>query len=323
MHCKSGAFEIRFRALLYVCASFVALGTTPELQANILNTGFLSSDALSQGMGGAHAALGGDPEDYILNPADIAETNALSLDVQGGDLFSTNGLLGGSLALPPLDGLVGLVLGNQSVWTQASGNDTQIWSLGFGIPLQENGDTALGATVKYFSENYGDPGSALGLDFGALQRFHFGPHAVSLSLSILDFDSQVQHNSGLQEPLPQIVKGGLAYSWSGQYSLEVDNDWADAGETFGENQDSGGTLHIGAEAKLLNSHAALRAGYVLVSGGDAVDAADSGSNGRYDLGLSLGYGPWHLDYAFMPSSGALEPTHRLGLTYDLYEAPKI
>jgi hypothetical protein len=290
-------------------------------QAGLLNTGLLGPSAKSQALGGAGAAQDGDSEGFALNPALLARQRSLSLDLQGGTLFDGHEwLLGGSLVSPAEETAVGLALGSERVWTDKTQNYQQAWSFSAGIPLSEGGGTGLGLTLRYFNADYGDPGRSLGLDLGLLQRLTFGKAALALAASVLDVDSVMQHNSGLEERLPQVIKLGLGFEWGKSFSLVLDNDFQDAGGTNAASAARQYAFHAGLEKSFWKGAFAARLGYVGLSGMDAPDPF-GGSGRRATFGLGLRAGMLRADYAYLPSSGGVGASHRLAATLDLYGAP--
>lgn len=297
----------------------LALFSASRVGASLINTGYLGSSAVTQGMGGAHSALGGDSEDYILNPADLALQKTLSVDLQGGALFDSSSWLMGMLVSPALESSVGLALGTQRISTANSQDNQQTWMLGAGIPLRADGDTAVGFTLKYFSEDYGDPGTSLGLDLGLIQRLHFGDWVVGLAASLLDVDSVVQYESGLEERLPQVIKLGLGFEWGRDLSFAIDDDIVDSSDSV-DGSSTGNAIHAGVEKKFWDQHVALRLGYISLANENVADTSGAfgGSGDRATLGVGFNYQRLRIDYAYLPSSGGVGDTHRLGATLDLF-----
>jgi hypothetical protein len=291
-------------------------------RAGLLNTGMLAPSAATEGMGGAHAALGGDAEDFILNPAVLARQQSLSLDIQGGSLFgSQQWLMGGTLASPAEESSVGLALGSQRIWTDQTQNFQQAWMLSMGVPLQEGGESGLGVTLRYFSSDYGDPGRNLGLDLGLLHRFSFGGATLAVAASVLDVDSVITYDSGAEERIPEVIKVGLALEWDPTLRLAMDNDFQDPGGSGSAEAQGQYTFHLGLEKSFWQGQVLARLGYIGISAENSPDPF-GGNSQRPTLGLGLRYGRFHLDYAWLPSSGGEAATHRLGAQLDLFNPPK-
>jgi hypothetical protein len=278
-----------------------------------LDTGYLAPSAATQGLGGAHAALGSDSGDFILNPAVLARQQSLHLDMQTGSLFGgSEWLLGATAVIPAKEALVGAV-SSQRLWTDQSQNFQQLWLASVALPLREEGESAMGLTLKYFDSNYGDPGRCLGLDLGLLHRINFGKATLALGASILDVDSVLEHQSGIEERIPQVIKLSLGLEWGKDLSFGLDNDFVNAGSAV--TTDRQYTLHLGAEESFWHDQVIARLGYVSLSGLDNPDPF-GGSSGRPTFGLGLRYEHFHVDYAFLPSSGGVGASHRLGFAYD-------
>jgi hypothetical protein len=286
--------------------------------AGPLNTGYLAPSAASQGMGGAHAALGGDAEDFILNPATLAR-QAPSVDFQGASLFDGGEWLLGSTAVFPMPEAVVGALSSHRLWNDQARNYQQAWMLSLGLPLSKAGESSLGVSLKYVDSDYGDPGHGWGFDVGLLHRLDLGKATLALAASVLDVDSTLAHNSGSDERIPQVLKLALGLEWMKSLRFGVDNDFANVGAP--NSVDSRYTLHAGVENFFWRDRVVARLGYVNVSSLDGRGLL-AGSTARATFGLGLRYENLFLDYAFLAGSQGAGISQRLGVTLSFASRPR-
>lgn len=299
-------FQLNYRQLAFMVLMMLS---SAWATAGPLDTGFLAPSAATQGLGGAHSALGGDPEDFMINPATLARQKSVSLDLQSGYLFDgSTWLLGGTAVVPVQEDLV-VALSNQRLWADQSQNYEQFWMGSVGIPLREGGESALGITLQYVESSCGDPGHGLGVDMGLLHRIAFGEMNLALAASIIDVDTTLTRASGIEERIPQVIKLGFGLEWKKDFRFGLDNDFINSGE------DTQYVLHMGAEKSFWQNHLMARFGYVNIARFNSADSF-GGSADRFTFGLGLRYDRFHFDYAFLPSSGGVGVTHRLGIQFD-------
>ena len=287
--------------------AFIAFTLLGALRAQA--SGLLAEGPWSQAMGGAHAALGTEASDIAANPAGLVLHDEFLVEAQGAWLFDGSQDLAELTALSPAQAsLLAFGLSVQTLWTPQTGNSGQVYAGSLGIPLGESGDTGLGLSLKYLDQDYGDPATALSFDLGFLQRLHFGAQTVlDLGLSILDVDTVLQHQSGLQERLPQVVKLATGLELGHGLDLAWDNDFSNDGITQQY------TLHLGVEQRFWLEHLAARLGYISVSTLGSTDPF-GGAGSRLTAGLGFRWQDLSLDYAYLPSSGGVGASHRLGLS---------
>ncbi len=285
--------------------SMILLLAPLSLRADFSKPGDTGIGAVGQSMGGAHSAVGSDPQDVFLNPADLAGFQKVRLAGTYGGLFSGLEQYLGLSAVSPVD-LSSLALGFSTyrLFSTQTGDDQQTWMASFALPLTDSGSSDLGVSLKYLRVDDADPAQAFGLDAGIRGSFStYRDQTLDLAASLLDVDTVLLHQSGLQEPLPQLYKIGLAYRVPHAVVFALDQDFrTDLRDLGAGGQDA---THVGVEKPFWKDRLLARLGY----------SSLSGSSGRLSLGLGLRWRSLKVDYAFLPSSGDVGASHRLSLDW--------
>jgi outer membrane protein OmpA-like peptidoglycan-associated protein len=282
--------------------------------------------ARAEGMGGAVVAQPGDASDLWWNPAGIALQKDFSLSYQYGSLLggdSVDQALAQTGELPDLDLSYGLGY-RRNLATSQSGYTEQTTLVSGAFPFTDDKRLDFGATIKLYSSQLADvPGGeahGFGMDLGFLYQVPVPGDGLTLGLSVLDFQTNLDWATGINDNPPQLMQAGASYRLDSSTLAEFDYELVtDAVEASRSSQG----FKVGAErwfnVPLLQADRflALRLGYLQSSA-----LAPTSLSGLFTLGCGLSWRGYSLDYAYMQDLSSLGESHRLSASYNFSPFPK-
>lgn len=267
-------------------------------------------------MGGAAVAMENEVESVWWNPAGVAAIETPQINIAYSALLEDMSNSYAAFAVPLGTDQTSALMGSVNYMNMgtvdardAAGvaqNSIEPYGLAIsaGYAFQWHRSTSFGFTVKSIQQNLGsDKGSGFALDGGILMKlmkdttFGFAVQNVGPKMKTADFENQ----------LPRNIRAGVGYTIPSRVVFALDGE---------KPVDADMSYHLGAEV-IISDAVTLRAGY----------NTDKAIGFTAGLGLltSIAFEGWggdrdrntvRIDYAYV-STGNLDPTHRISLTFKL------
>lgn len=267
---------------------------------------FLFMDSARAGaIGGAFAAVGGNAETLLYNPAGLSKIGKNQATFGYTKHFENVNQKYLGIVLKQGYGLIINTVNSDNIKRTTISNPTGsglgefeitdwLLSIGYG-KLYKDGLMGFGIAGKYISESIDNYNAkAIAVDLGVIIYMQDYDLPLNIGLAIQNMGTKAKFQSE-REDLPVNIKTGIAWNFLESGLLAVDMNVPKYGKT---------TFHIGSEYEALKK-LILRIGY----------------NGRNetDSGITFGVGFKHekfsFDYAFIPY-GDLGNNHIIGLSFE-------
>lgn len=276
----------------------------------------MEQGARALGMGGASVATVNEVESVWWNPAGLATLETVQVNAAYSTLLEDMSNSYAAFAIPlgndQSSSLIGSInyfnMGTVDAWDASNRQQPSINPYGLaisaGYAFQWRRNISFGFTLKNIQQNLGsDKGSGFALDGGVIMPVM---KDTTFGLSIQNLGPKMK-TADYENQLPRTIRAGVGYTIPSRVVFAFDGE---------KPIDDDLCYHLGAEV-MISDAVTLRAGY----------NTDKAIGFTAGLGLltSISFEGWggdrnrntvRIDYAYV-STGDLDPTHRLSLTFKL------
>jgi hypothetical protein len=296
--------------VLFLISAFLQF---PVSQANALfyRGGDLGVGARAMGLSGAFVAVADDASAVYWNPAGLVQLDRPELDGMYGSYFNDkdrNLFLSFHYPLP--DDIHLAISTNNLFYTDIPGSNEDQYTGSVAIPLDFISEKRFlfGANFRYLFSDLGTgngTAQGVGVDLGLLFRQPFKDNSeFKAGLVLTDVSTSLRFgDTGVEQAVPSILTGGLAYKFDPYTLIAADVPWTLSNDVLLNNQNV--RIRSGVEHWFFDGKLGLRAGFI----------SFVTLPGEFSIGASYKATDWSLDYAFMNHSDNLGNSHRIEANY--------